>query len=58
MFLSADEALVFGLTDQGLTKDRGALYAVGRIVPFAPTGSTLASKLSADGLRLAIKNGR
>ncbi|MGE0733982.1 MAG: molybdate ABC transporter substrate-binding protein [Alphaproteobacteria bacterium] len=41
MFLSADESLVFKLSDQGLTLDRGALYAVGRIVIFIPQGSPL-----------------
>src|SRR3954454_17242262 len=39
LFLSADEAFVIQLADQGLTLDRGALYATGRIVPFAPKGS-------------------
>jgi molybdate transport system substrate-binding protein len=57
LFLSADEALVFGLADKGLMKDRGELYAVGRIVLFAPKGSPLAAELSADGLRKAIASG-
>src|SRR5688500_12742831 len=37
MFLSADEAFVEELAGGGLTRDRGTLYAVGRIVLFAPT---------------------
>ena len=57
LFLSADEALVFGLAEKGLMKDRGALYAVGRIVLFAPKGSPLAGDLSARGLRKAIESG-
>jgi len=57
LFLSADEALVFGLAEKGLMKDRGKLYAVGRIVLFAPKDSALAGDLSADGLRRAIASG-
>lgn len=41
LFLSADEAYVFRLAEQGLTRDRGTGYAVGRIVLFAPHGSPL-----------------
>jgi len=57
IFLSADEALVFGLADKALTKDRGELYAIGRIVLFAPKGSPLAANLSAEGLRKAAGDG-
>src|SRR4051812_33734009 len=39
IFLSADEDFIFKLADQGLTIDRGVLYATGRIVLFAPKGS-------------------
>ena len=39
VFLSADEAFVDTLAQAGVTRDRGTLYAVGRIVLFAPTGS-------------------
>ena len=42
IFLSADEGFVFQLADAGKTIDRGALYAEGRIVLFAPKGSPLA----------------
>lgn len=41
LFLSADEAYVARLADRGLTRDRGDLYAIGRIVLFAPHGSPL-----------------
>lgn len=41
LFLSADEAFVDTLTQAGLTRDGGALYAVGRLALFAPTGSPL-----------------
>ena len=57
LILSADEALVFGLADKGLTLDRGELYAIGRIVLFAPKGSPLLGRLSADGLRQAANDG-
>ena len=41
LFLSADEDFVFRLHLSGKTEDRGVLYATGRIVLFAPMGSTL-----------------
>ena len=50
MFLSADESFVDELANAGLTRDRGTLYAVGRIVLFAPTGSMLNPKEGLDGL--------
>lgn len=58
MFLSADENYVFQLADKGLTKDRGALYAVGRIVLFAPNGSPLKVDAEMTGLRAALGAGR
>lgn len=56
LFLSADEALVFGLADKGQTLDRGALYAIGRIVVFAPRGSALKPDGQLAGLREALAN--
>jgi len=41
LFLSADESFVEHLASAGLTRDGGTLYAVGRIVLFAPAGSPL-----------------
>lgn len=41
LFMSADESFVFSLAERELTRDRGALYATGRIVLFAPEGSPL-----------------
>ncbi|MDP3084448.1 MAG: molybdate ABC transporter substrate-binding protein, partial [Rubrivivax sp.] len=58
LFLSADEAFVFKLADQGLTADRGALYAIGRIVLFAPTGSPLGVDADFSDLRRALADGR
>jgi molybdate transport system substrate-binding protein len=66
LFLSADEAYVDRLAARGLTQGDGALYAIGRIVLFAPHGSTLlpdpelknlAARLaSGEAGRLAIAN--
>ena len=50
LFLSADEAFVEALADRNLTQDRGELYAIGRIVLFAPHGSPLAVDPGLDGL--------
>jgi molybdate transport system substrate-binding protein len=58
LFLSADEGFVFKLADQGLTPDRGALYAVGRIVLFVPKGSSLKADVELDDLRRALHDGR
>lgn len=57
LFLSADEALVFGLADKSLTKDRGALYAIGRIVLFASNRSPLVDQLTPEALRNAATDG-
>src|SRR6185503_17842028 len=51
LFMSADEGFVHRLADAGLTRDRGSLYAVGRIVLMAPAASTLALDPRLDGLR-------
>ncbi len=58
MFLSADDNYVFQLADKGLTKDRGALYAVGRIVLFAPHGSPLKVDSELKGLKAVLDAGR
>ena len=57
MFLSADESFVHLLADAGLTRDRGALYAVGRIVLFAPHGSPLALDPEFQGLHAVLARG-
>ena len=58
LFLSADEAFVFQLAEQGRTIDRGALYATGRIVLFAPTKSPLQVDPQLADLRAALSDGR
>jgi len=58
LFLSADESFVFRLADKGLTLDRGVLYAVGRVVLFAPHGSVLQVDSGLEDLKAALADGR
>ena len=58
LFLSADEGYVERLATKGLTRDRGTLYAVGRLVLFVPTGSSLKPDPTLADLRNAIGDGR
>lgn len=51
LFLSADEGFVDTLASAGLTRDDGVLYAIGRLVIFAPHGSPLTVDAHLDGLR-------
>lgn len=54
VFMSADEDFVYKLADAGLTRDRGALYAIGRIVLYAPKGSALRLDPQLAGVRAAL----
>ena len=54
LFLSADEAFVNTLADAGHTRDRGVLYAIGRIVLFAPRGSPLVVDEQMTGVRALL----
>jgi molybdate transport system substrate-binding protein len=58
IFMSADEGFVFKLADAGRTEDRGALYASGRIVLFAPKGSVLRVDPQLAGLKDALTAGK
>jgi molybdate transport system substrate-binding protein len=58
LFLSADEAFVDELAAGGLTRDKGTLYAIGRIVLFAPAGSPLIPKEGLEGLARLLASGR
>lgn len=58
LFLSADETYIFRLADKGLTTNRGALYAVGRVVLFAPHGSPLKADAQLADLKSALADGR
>lgn len=57
LFLSADEAFVETLAAAGFTRDRGTLYGVGRIVLFAPAGSSLDPGQGLAGLARLVAAG-
>lgn len=57
VFFSADESFVEWLVREGHTGDEGALYAIGRIVLFAPPGSLLVPADGLDGLAKLIETG-
>src|SRR6187549_1358511 len=57
MFLAADEEFPDQLTSAGLTRDAGVVYAVGRLVIFAPTGSPLMVDERLDGLSRLLRAG-
>lgn len=58
LYLSADEAFVFKLADAGKTRDRGKLYAVGRIGVLVPHGSPLKADGEFKDLAVALTDGR
>jgi molybdate transport system substrate-binding protein len=58
MYLSADEQYVLDLARDGLTRDEGDLYAIGRIVVFAPHHASLEPDANLDDLAAALGDGR
>jgi molybdate transport system substrate-binding protein len=58
LFLAADEGYVFRLADRGLTADRGTLYAIGRLVVFAPHSSPLEVDGALEGLHAGLSEGK
>ena len=58
LFLSADESYGERLAARGLTRDRGEIYAVGRLALFVPHGSPLSLDPSLADLRSAAAGGR
>lgn len=58
LFFSADEQFIFDLARDGFARDRGALYAIGRIVLIVPHGSPLKADGSLKDLRAALSDGR
>jgi molybdate transport system substrate-binding protein len=57
LFMSADEEFVLKLAGAGRTEDRGTLYAVGRIVLFAPHGSPVKVDAKMEGVRATLEAG-
>ncbi len=57
LFLSADERYVRTLVDRALTIDRGALYAIGRLVLFVPNGSPVRADREMRDLERAVADG-
>ncbi len=57
-FMSADEQFIINLAKDGIAEDEGALYAIGRIVVFAPHGSPLKVDPKLQDLRAALEDGR
>ena len=58
LFMSADEDFVFRLHDAGKARDRGRLYAYGRIGILVPPGSPLRPDGSLQDLAAALQDGR
>jgi molybdate transport system substrate-binding protein len=58
MFLAADEEFPNQLTAAGLTRDAGVVYAIGRLVIFAPAGSPLVVDERLEGLSRLLGAGR
>ncbi len=58
LFLAADEDFPKRLTVAGLTRGPGVVYALGRLVVFAPTGSPLTVDPRLDGLARLVKAGK
>lgn len=50
IFMAADEQFIADLHAEGLTRDEGTLYAVGRIVVMVPHGSSLTPDAALDDL--------
>jgi molybdate transport system substrate-binding protein len=57
LFLSADEDFPRQLAAANLTRDAGVVYATGRLVVFAPTGSPLKVDERLDGLAGLVRSG-
>ncbi len=58
LFLSADEAYVEDLARDGVMRDAGVLYAIGRLALFVPKGSRVVADANLDDLAAALADGR
>ncbi len=54
LFFSADEDLAQGLVDQGLTRDTGALYGLGRLSLYVPETSAVKADAGLEGVKAAL----
>jgi molybdate transport system substrate-binding protein len=57
LFVAADEDFVLGLAGRGFTRDDGVVYAVGRLVLFAPRRSPLVPDSELKDLRSRLADG-
>ncbi|WP_201155424.1 molybdate ABC transporter substrate-binding protein [Rhodobaculum claviforme] len=57
IFMAADEAFIADLHADGLTRDAGDLYAIGRLVVMAPHGSALVPDAGLDNLAALMAAG-
>jgi molybdate transport system substrate-binding protein len=58
IFMAADEAFVANLYRDGLTRDEGDLYGIGRLVVKVPPGSPLTPDGTLESLRQALAQGQ
>lgn len=58
IFLSADESYVLALAKDGRLEDEGAVYAIGRLVLFAPAGSPVDPDRGLAPLAALARDGR
>ena len=58
LFISADESYVFRLQQQGLSLDKGIVYAKGRLALFIPHNSPLKIDANLEDLKRAINDNR
>jgi molybdate transport system substrate-binding protein len=57
LFMSADVEFISKLAGAGMTESPGELYAVGRLVLFAPNGSPLDATMGIEGLKAGLAQG-
>ncbi|MFN3664406.1 molybdate ABC transporter substrate-binding protein, partial [Yoonia sp.] len=57
IFMAADEQFIVDLHVEGLTRDAGDLYAIGRIVIMVPHGSSLTPDETLDQLAAMVASG-
>lgn len=58
IFMAADERFIAELNADGLTRDMGDLYAIGRVVIMVPNGSTLAPDPELNNLAEMLAEGQ